>query len=433
MKKIFKVLVFILLASFSFSCDHQSLENSEIIESSEQKELAVLDSQNPFGVTTVSFSDIPEIVDEIAENVDIEKLSWSYLEKGGRKFWLKRKNIVKVKNDKGDVTYSIRIKTNESEPTSIYNLIVVEKRKGKKMKPFVMEFEFENHLRYLLYVQDQSKDKRFEGVIHRYGLKQFAQQTDFLSKSGSCGSTNTGGATNSNGESTNNTSESAGNTGGGDSGWTSGGSNWSSGGNSWSSGGESSSGGGGGGGYVEVGEGKFGSVINSEKSFVEGKSDDCPQGEMTIGVNAIPEWLCGDYKFQAIGDAYVANVGGLGFMAARFNTGNGDVELFQVSVPNICFQIPKRYANQRGLSQALTSSYNSALIELFALANLVPDGIELNHYWYEKNLTDLITANLNAEYFDMWINTQDAQYGGVAVASRATCYTTANNYAQWCP
>lgn len=423
MRKLSKVFTFIFLVAFSLSCDNEGIDFIEAVTSPVIEEAK---TNLPFDLTTVSLDDIPFVADEINNSIEKDELGWSEFERGKNRFWLKEKDIVKVENEDGAVSYSIRIKTDIVEPTSLYNLIVARREDGKKIKPFVMEYEFESYLHYEAYMQEQSENKRFIGKIHTYSLRQFIQSTRISFKTArtdSCGSTESGSSNTDTG--TNNNNEGTQNSG----------ATTTEGSTSWASEGSTDTGEGSGGngtkGYVEVGEGEFGEPEgNTEKNgSVARSTEDCPTGIIKIGINTISEWLCGTYKFSSVGDALVANVTGLGFMAVSLNLDTGVPSLFQVKLPNVCITIPNRYSTPTNASKAVVTAYNSARIELFQLVNVVPKIVRVDHDWYQKNLTRLFEDNLNAYFSDIWINTDGKGY---VRANRADCPGVATNAAQWC-
>ncbi len=243
---------------------------------------------NPFVLEEIMASDIKEVVADINKNIDDSDIKWSKGISGKNKYWLDKDNMIKLKDSIGNKVFSINIQVDGYKQKSIFNLIRTKRKKGDRIKPFVMEYEFENQQKYVQYLLNDSASKVFEGIVHTYSLKEFKKTLDF-SKTGSaaCGSAATNSGTSS-GNSRNNTSSST--PGRPSAGTTSGSYAWASMGTTTMPLGSST--GNGGGGRVEVGEGYFGKPqTNQQKnSSVYGKSSDCPKGRVFIPINLKIPW-----------------------------------------------------------------------------------------------------------------------------------------------
>lgn len=206
-------------------------------------------------------------------------------------FWIDEESSIAVQDSIGNMTYSFRMYVQNSNPNSVYNLVVNRRVDGDNSPDFVMRYEFVN--------QDpseysQMEDKKINGRIDVFSLQSFLSSIGETSKgsgidpcfddigpvrnstSSNNGSGGNGGSSGNNGGTGYNSGATT----------TSGSAGWATAGSVGYTGAQS--GGGRAKGTVEVGYGCFCATMTPDTKTQKGltsKGDDCPKGQMMIAIN----------------------------------------------------------------------------------------------------------------------------------------------------
>lgn len=121
-------------------------------------------------------------------------------------------------------------------------------------------------------------------------------------------------------------------------------------------------------------------------------------GESSIPESALADYyilinknrLCGTYNFKAVGNAYVANISGLGFSAS---SPSGD-KVF-TNLPTVCVTIPNYNMKLAQSSVQFNTAWANTMNELMTYLNNT-SGIINPTPWKLRELTlEFLTANLN--------------------------------------
>ena len=152
-----KKAVLLLILIGLFSCEKDSLSIYSLNESNEKLAKVSLKSE----------LEISDIISEVKNEFDF---SGTMQKSNKNSFKVNFSNAIEVVDSVGNKTYSLEITREKLEPKKIYNLVVVRKRSGKRVAPFVMEYVFENGDKYTYAI---SSNKRFEGKINVYSLNRF--------------------------------------------------------------------------------------------------------------------------------------------------------------------------------------------------------------------------------------------------------------------
>lgn len=132
MKKIKKLITLTIIALISINC-----ENEQLLENG-TKEQSV-----DFKVYAFEPKQIPNITSSIEK---ASKRSWKSLGSKDEQqpFWVDTKNIVGVQDSLGNTTYSFKTRFEGANLNSIFNIVATKRSDGKEIKPFMMEYEFDD-------------------------------------------------------------------------------------------------------------------------------------------------------------------------------------------------------------------------------------------------------------------------------------------------
>ncbi|WP_424002513.1 hypothetical protein [Maribacter sp. IgM3_T14_3] len=397
MRSLKKIFVLAVLALFAMNCEKG--DSAQINE-----ETQVLN----FSASAFSSSEIPDIVSSFKKRVDNRRNSINSKEEQ-QTFWVDEESAIGVRDSIGNMTYTFRMYVENGQENSVYNLVVNRRTDGNHSPDFVMKYEFidQDILEY-----SQSQDKSFNGKIDAYSFDSFLSSLGNSSKGGSTEpcyddigpdpstnntTGNTGGSTSGGSGSNSGSGYNAGAT------TTAGSTSWASAGSMGYTGAQAS---GGSRGTVEVGKGCFCATMapdTKDQKSTTSKGDDCPKGEMLIGINITAQKItkiCGDYNFKKIGNANYANISNLNLLIVSQGIFSNDI--IEVDLKEIAVGIP--YLSTRAASNAFNSAWEQSKYDLYEAMSVNPK--LLNDASATIAFRDFLIDNLKAEQAGSSISTR---------------------------